>query len=102
MANKSGLRNLGFEKDSDVYVSYVRANGGSTKAKQEVIEEMKEIAELQCVGDYCPESFISSTNRKNLDLKIRVLAAVIDGGTPGDIPGYEKAYDDYPNDGRVY
>lgn len=30
-------------------------------------------------GDYCPEKFISSTNGKKLDLKIRVLAAVIDG-----------------------
>ena len=30
-------------------------------------------------GNCCPEKFISSTNGKNLDLKIRVLAAVIDG-----------------------
>lgn len=29
-------------------------------------------------GDCCPEKFISSTNGKKLDLKIRVLAAVID------------------------
>lgn len=102
MENKDGLSSMGFKKDSDAYVSYVKANGGSIEAKQKAIEEMKEIAELQCLGDYCPESFISSTNGKNLDLKIRVLAAVIDGGAAGDIPGYEKAYDDYPNDGRIY
>ncbi len=36
-------------------------------------------------GDYCPEKFISSTNGKKLDLKIRVLAAGIDGESVGNI-----------------
>lgn len=53
-------------------------------------------------GDYCPEAFISSSNGKKMDLKIRVLAVVNDGKGAGNSPGYEKVYDNYPNDGRIY
>lgn len=53
-------------------------------------------------GDYCPEAFISSSNGKKLDLKIRVLAVVNDGKGAVNSPGYEKVYDNYPNDGRIY
>ena len=89
-------------KASNEYLDLLKSMGNTTKAKQLVIDLMKESAEAMSAGDYCPETFISSSNGKNLDLKIRVLAAVIDGNAAGNIPGYEKAYDNYPNDGRIY
>lgn len=89
-------------KASNEYLDLLKSMGSTTKAKQLVIDLMKESAEAMSAGDYCPEAFISSTNGKNLDLKIRVLAAVIDGEGAGNIPDYEKAYDNCPNDGRIY
>ena len=90
------------DKASREYIDLLKKMGRTRKAKGLVIDLMKESAEAMSAGDYCPEAFISSTNGKNLDLKIRVLAAVIDGEGAGNIPGYEKAYDNYPNDGRIY
>lgn len=89
-------------KASNEYLDLLKSMGSTTKAKQLVIDLMKESAEAMSAGDYCPEAFISSTNGKNLDLKIRVLAAVIDGEGAGNIPDYEKAYDNCPSDGRIY